>query len=369
MSWIQENKFVAGWAGVTTVIVGGILYVGLSQGSAFNEKLEQYQDIKGQYAQLEKSKPYPSAANLSKREEGIEQYEEAIKEVRGLVAGYRPEKLERMTPEQFKDIQVKMDTDLHKLFAEAETELPSDCLFGFEEYSTSAVKAGATAKLNYELEAMQWMFSKLAEVKPSALSNIRRVELPEESGRIVKVEPQPNKGKKKGAVKGNKGKKNTDHAAGRAYELMPVEISFTASESSVREFLLTLVNSKEYYYAIRSVRVRSERQSTPNQRDASFPVDAVVPGDDDGFGDLEGFGDDSGLDAGIVEDASSEDGEDQADAGAGEAPAIPAIPAIPAGELILKQVLGNEKLHVHLCLDIVLIEKKTEAAPKKGPSR
>ena len=245
MSWIQENKFVAGWAGVTAVIVGGILYVGLSQGGAFDEKLEQYQDLKGRYASLEKSKPYPSAANLSEREEGIEEYGEAIKEVRGLVAGYRPEKLEKMTPEQFKDVQVKMDTELHQVFADAKTELPADCLFGFEEYSTSAVKAGATAKLNYELGAMQWMFSRLAEVKPSALSNIRRVELPEESGRVAKVEPQPKKGKKKSAGKGNKGNKNTQLAAGRADQLMPGEISFTASESSVREFLLTLVNSKE----------------------------------------------------------------------------------------------------------------------------
>ena len=249
MSWIQENKFVAGWAGVTAVIAGGILYVGFSQGSAFDEKLERYQDLKGQYAQLEKSNPYPSSTNLSEREEGIEQYEEAIKEVRGLVAGYRPEKLEKMTPEQFKDIQVQMDTDLQKLFADAKTELPSDCLFGFEKYSTSAVKAGATAKLNYELGAMHWMFTKLAEVKPSAISNIRRSELPEETGRVAKVEPQSRKGRARG---GSKDKKSNQVAAGRDYELMPLEISFTATEASVRDFLLALVNSKKYYYAIRS---------------------------------------------------------------------------------------------------------------------
>ncbi|GEM_PF-811389 len=353
MSWIQENKFVAGLAGVTTVITVAILYVGLSQGGAYDEKLEHYQDLKGQYATLEKSKPYPSSENLSDREEGIEEYENTIKDVRTLVLGYRPEKLEKMTPEQFKDIQVKMDTDLRKLFTNAGTKLPDDCLFGFEKYSASAVKAGATAKLHYELGAIQWMLAKLAEVQPDAIANIRRVELPEESGKVAVVEPEPRtrKGRAKGPVRGN----NNQKAAGRAYELMPMEISFTASEASVRKFLLALVNSKEYFYAIRGVRVLNESQAAPNQRDASFPVENVVEGNDL-FSGLDGENDQG---EGLF-------GEDESEGGA-EAVAVkePEKAAVPAGELILKQVLGKEKLNVFLCLDIVLIEKKADGPLQK----
>ena len=360
MSWIQENKFVAGLAGVTAVIVGGILYVGLSQGGAYDEKLEQYQEVKAQYAKLEQSKPYPSATNQSDRESGVEHYEEEIKEVRKLVSGYRPEKLEKVTPEQFKDIQVKMDTDLRALFVNVKTELPSDCLFGFEKYSTSAVKAGATAKLHYELKAMQWMFSRLAEVKPTVLSNISRAELPEESGRVAKVEPKPKRGKRR--VK--KVKKSAPLAAGRAYELMPVEITFTASESSLREFLMALVNSKEYYYAIRGLRLHSQRQSPPNQRDASFPVDLQVSGSDDLFGSLEGFGEDAGNDDAPAEAAETPSEKDKA-------AVVPDSPesSTKAGELILKQVLGSEKMNVHLCLDIVLIENKSGGVAEKGRSK
>ena len=360
MSWIQENKFVAGLAGVTTVITVAILYVGLSQGGAYDEKLEQYQDLKGQYATLEKSKPYPSAENLSDREEGIEKYENTISDVRKLVLGYRPEKLEKMTPEQFKDIQVQMDTDLRKLFADAGTKLPDDCLFGFEKYSASAVKAGATAKLHYELGAIQWMLSELAGVQPNAIANIRRVELPEESGNVAVAEPQPRgrQGRARGPARGNDNQK----AAGRAYELMPMEISFTASEASVRKFLLALVNSKEYFYAIRGVRILNESQAAPNQDDASFPADTAVEGNDL-FSDLDGL-------EGEGDQGDESFGEGEAE-NADDTVAVeePAKAAIPAGELILKQVLGKEKLNVFLCLDIVLIEKKAEDPQRKGQQK
>lgn len=361
MSWIKENKFVAGLAGVTTVITVAILYVGLSQGGAYDEKLEQYQDLKGQYATLEKSKPYPSSENLSDREEGIEEYENTISAVRQLVLGYRPEKLEKMTPEQFKDIRVKMEDDLKVLFAKKpETKLPEGCAFGFETYAEgTSVKAGATAKLHYELGAIQWMLGKLAGVKPDAIANIRRIELPEESGKVIVAEPQPRN--RKGRARGPAGGKNSQKAAGRAYELMPMEISFTASEASVREFLLALVNSKEYFYAVRGVRILNESQAAPNQRDASFPVENVVEGNDL-FGGLDGLDGKDNLGDGLFGEGESEDGDDAV------AAEEPAKAAIPAGELILKQVLGKEKLNVFICLDIVLIEKKADGPQPKQQS-
>ena len=124
MSWIQENKFVAGLAGATAVIGGAILFFGVSQGSAYNKKLEDFEELKGRYVKLEEGKPYPTSGNLSDREDGIADYEAAIKDVRNLVTGYRPEKLERMTPEQFKDVRVKMEAELQQAFKDAGTTLP-----------------------------------------------------------------------------------------------------------------------------------------------------------------------------------------------------------------------------------------------------
>lgn len=355
MSWIQENKFVAGLAGATAVISGAILFYGISQGSAYEEKLSDYKDLQDQYTQLEKAKPYPDESNLSARKDGVADYHQSIKEVRDLVSGYRPEKLESMTPEQFKDVQVKMKADLYQMFEDAGTELPEDCLFGFEKYDTASVKAGATAKLNYELGAIQWLLTKLAETKPESISNIRRKELPEEAAHVAAPEPAQRRAAKNRRSRGGQGRQV---AAGRAYELMPMELTFTASESSVRKFLVQMVNSKSYYYAIRGVRARNENQAAPSQQDVNFPVDKAPVADDD-FGALGSLidGSEEGLDASFSEELVEGDSEEVV---------ASAAPIIPAGELVLKQILGSEKLQVHIIFDIVLIQKKA-TSPGAGP--
>lgn len=347
MSWIQENKFVAAWAGTTAVLGGTILFFGFSQGGAYEEGLENYESLKGQYLKLEKSTPYPNASNLSEREDGLDVYESTIKEVGQSVMDFCPEELEMMSPEQFKDARVQMEAELLELFKNSGTRLPENCAFGFEDYTDGAVRAGATAKLNYQLGAIQWALSALADAKPISLNNIRRVSLAEESGKSAVAPPEkPRRGR--GRVR------NTVKAGGatedKAYELMPVELSFTASEASVRQFMTSLVNSKEYFYAVQSLRVRNERAAPPNQSDVDFPVEEEAGG---------GFGAEAGGGFGNFEDVA-EGGEELTPG----KPEPAAEPELPAGELILKQVLGSEDLHVHLCFDVVLIADKTEKAEK-----
>ncbi|NWK56270.1 hypothetical protein HW115_11665 [Verrucomicrobiaceae bacterium N1E253] len=362
MSWIQENTFVAGLVGVTAVVGGAFLFFGFSQGGAYNEKLEQFEELKSQYAQLEKQKPYPTSGHLAAREEGVEAYDEMIDEVRSKVLKFAPAKLEKMTPDQFRDVRVQMGEELRAAFTKAGTELPDGCLFGFENYEVDSARMNATAKLNYELEAIKWLLNQLAEVKPVSLNNIRRVELPEESG--VVVQPEPVKGKGKKARRPKPGQ-SSGEAFGRVYEMMPVELSFTANEDAVRSFISEMVNSEKYYFAIRGARFRNERQTPPTHQDANFPAD-IIPaagGADGGFAGFEGFIDDG--ESALGEEDSTEVAEDGA-----EDPVVqPAKPVVPAGELILKQVLGSENIQVHLCFDVILLTKKEEAESSKGKGK
>ena len=365
MSWIQENKFVAGLAGATAVVGGAILFFGISQGSAYEKKLTQYKDLQGQYAQLEKAKPYPVESNLTAREDGLADYNQSIKEVRNLVTGYRPEKLEKMTPEQFKDVQVKMKAELYQMFDDAGTELPEDCLFGFEKYDTASVRAGATAKLNYELGAIQWLLTKLAETKPEEISNIRRKELPEETGQVSQTPVAPKRGAKRARSGRSARRAQGDQvSAGRAYELMPMELTFTASESSVRTFLFEMVNSEAYYYAIRGVRVRNEQQVAPSHKDANFPADKAPAASVFGVFEAMIDGGGEGLGAAFSEESADGAGTDAPE----EEVKGPVVPVIPPGELVLKQILGSEKLQVHLSFDIVLIEKKATTPHADSPT-
>ena len=357
MSWIQENKFVAGLAGATAVIGGAILFFGLSQGSSYNDKLEKYEELKSQYSNLEKSTPYPSSENLKHRGLNVGDYETEIKEVRSLVLGYRPEKLEVVSPEQFKDLQVKMTSELNRKFKEAHAGLPENCLFGFEKYATTSVRAGATPQLVYELKAVQLLMETLAELKPEKIVNTTRDELPEEKG----LGNVADSGKPaRGSRRSNRSK---DKPVKKAYELMPVELTFTARENVVREFLIKMVNSEEYFYAIRAIRVRNEKQIAPNLKDADFPVE-VKPMADDGFGSLEGLLDDaSGSDEN--ENSFKEDGGTLEKSDSENTVATPNL-EIADGELVLKEVLGGEKLHACIRFDIVLIGKDANKPPRPG---
>ncbi len=341
MSWIQENKYIAGVAGVTAVLAGVILYFGLTKGSEYDEKKGAFEDLNGKYKQLANAKPYPSAANLSQRKKSLEDYEKSIRDVEKMFAKYQPGKLPSITPEQFSDAQVKMATGLRKAFEKAQTTLPDGCEFGFEKYANVPPKAEATPLLNYELGAIEWILSTLAETQPEALINVRRAELPVEKG-IVSSTPKT-RGKKKGR-KGRNKKRGETQADEPTHLLLPVELAFKTDEKSLRKFLQKVVGSKKYYYAIRAIRIRNEKQSAPNVKDAKFP-EANKEKEDD-FAAME----------------FAEDSETDSEGGGSENAAVK--PTV--SERILKQVLGDEKINVYISFDILLVKgaKKGSVAEK-----
>ena len=332
MSWIQENKFVAGLGGVTAVLAGAIFYFGNSQGNQYDEKLEEYNSLKAENKKLLKAKPFPDAGNREAREENIAKYESTIEDVKNTFASFSAGELASISPEEFNNRRDQMEKKLLSAFTGAGTTLPEKTAFGFEKYATEAVKSNATATLGYQMGALDWLFSELAKVKPAELANIRRDELAVEKG--VQAAPTP---QRRGSSRGRRGPAAQEE---KAYTLMPVELTFTASEASLREFLKAMVNSKEYFYSIRALRIRNEKQTPPNIKDAEFPPE-----------DLGGGGNPFPGGMGLPEEGE--------DAGGG------AVPVVEPGQRILKQVLGDEKLHVFIRFDVVLI-KGSKGATEEG---
>ena len=346
MSWIQENKFVAGLIGVTVVVGGGILYFGSSQGGAFDQKKAEYEELKGKYVKLEKAGPYPNKENQRAREVVVSNYSKQIMGVRSALFEFQPDAMSKNSPKEFSDARVKMASELNAAFAGIGVTMPETTEFGFERYSEKLPKPEATPKLMYQLGATEWLLTKLVESKPSALVNISRPSLLIEDGKPAAPAETGKKKKKK-----KKSKAKSKAPAEKPYELMPMEMTFTADEAAVRYFLKEMVNSKEYFYAIRALRVRNERQTEPTEKDASFPEPELEGG---GGGIDVPFGGFPGL-----------DGVDAGDAdGVADAAAAPEAATKPS-EIILKRVLGSEKLQLHIAFDIVLFKPKTPAANNK----
>lgn len=342
MSWIQENKFVAGLAGITAVMGGVILYIGNSQSNEYEEKIAEYQRLADKFRNLQKSKPFPSKNNLQVREESIAAYEGVINDVGNTFNAFQAGKTEKLSPSQFGKLRVKMDKELRESYNKAGIVLPENTAFGFEKYKSALPKPQATQMLKYELDAAQWLLTQLAVAKPTELNSIRRHPLDVENGKAVTTV----KSRRGGARKG------VPAQSSKAYTLMPMEIAFTGSESSMRDFLQSMVNSKEYFFSIRALRIRNEKQTPPSVKDANFPanrVRAVVPGDDN---EADPF-------AGIA--LPGPDGD--------EVEIDPGVQAVPdpapqlktnKGERILMQILGDEKIHVFIRFDVVYIQEKAK---------
>ena len=359
MDWIQENKFVSGLLAATILFAGGIFYHGYSEGDDFKDNMAQYGELRSRYDTLISAKPYPNQENLKAREEIIEEYEAVIEEVRNAFYEYKADKLPKPTPGEFSDMRIKMQGDLRKAFNQTETSLPDNCGFGFEKYAKIQPAPYATSKLSYQLGAIQWLLEKLAENEPKAIINIRRELLDVELG------PPPAPSTQKNAQRGNLAANPEDE---KIFEVMPVELAFTASEASMRNFLKEMANSKEYLYAIRSLRIRNEKQNAPSPKDAAFQdkkpnnkeAGFFAPEENDIFG---GF---------PLPDADSEEGDntDAIDIERGDKQIAPVAAPMSNDEHILKQVMGDEKINIHINFDILLIkgEKATEKKNDESPS-
>lgn len=347
MDWIRENKFVSGLLGVTLLFVGGIFYYGYSEGGEYQANMSQFNELKEMHRTLVTSKPYPNTANKRAREQSIGEYEDAIDEVRNAFFEYQPEQMLKLTPGEFTDAMIKMQGDLRRAYEQAGTTLPDKFGFGFETYAKVQAAPHATAKLNYQLGAIQWLLEKLAENKPKSLVNVRR--------ELIDVERGLPSAQRNNNRRGNQAANPEDL---ELFEAMPMEITFTASESSVRDFLREMANSKQYLYAIRAIRIRNEKQNAPSAKDAAFPArqergnePLVGPFEQDNvFGDV-GF---------VIPDG---DGVTE-EAGPVELQPEPLAQPESNDEYIIKQVLGDEDLNVHIRFDILLFKAKREKANK-----
>jgi hypothetical protein len=241
-------------------------------------------------------------------------------------AKFRPEPFKTLPPQQITDTLLAATEEVRKAFGE-NTTIPDVFFLGFEAYKDSLAREGATGVLNYQIGAARELFLILAAAGPAELRNVHRPPLPEEQG--TNFQPGP-------------------EAVARA---LPIEITFTGTESSLREFLTALNQSKNYYFVIRTMRVASEKKTPPLHTDAKFELPKAAASADNPANDPFGGG---FVIPGDEEPAAEDEEEDE------PAPAPEVQPLPTDSGRILAPVLGTEKIEVFLRIDIMrfLPEKK-----------
>jgi len=324
MTWIKDNKFLVALFGGTLVGVILLYIVGSKGATSYNQAKEEFETSASEASNFERLALYPRAENRDGKSKALDDYRKAIQELQAAFEPFRTAQIPNISPQEFTDRLKSVNDQVLQAFAESETTVPDAFFGGFEEYKTTLARGNATGLLDYQLAGIKDLMLALAKSRASGLNNLHRPPLPEEQGRPF--QPQP-----------------ADIA-----RPLPLEITFTGSEKSVRDFLTTITKPEGRFVVIRSLRIANAKKDPPRAADAKFDAPAAgsaaapaAPAASDIFGGAFVL---PGDDAAAADDQAADD----------DAPAAPTPPPAPAdSSRILAQVLGNEELQVFLRLDLL----------------
>lgn len=321
MSWIKDNKFIAGLGGGTLLGVI-LLFVAGSQGSGkYAQAKEEFDTAAGEASGYERSPLYPKPDNRDGKRKALDEYRKSVDGLQGAFKSFRPEELKNISPQDFTTHLLAANTEVRAAFDAAGTTLPDAFFVGFERYKTSLASNTATGLLDYQLGAIKNVLLQLAKAKPTELRNLYREGLPEEDGKAFAPAA-------------------TDVT--RAY---PMELTFVGPEPAVREFLSAVTKPENQYVTVRTLRISNTKKDPPRAADAKFEKPVAAKSAEAAGGAFAG---------GFVLP-----GDEPAAPKAAEATAAPAAATTDSGK-ILAQVLGDEQVQVFLRLDLLqfLPEKK-----------
>lgn len=319
----QENKFPIILGAVTAVAVGGLIFWGIKGGSRYEAAKSEFDSAAGEIRDLTSRPIKPTNDNARAKKAAVDEYREQVIGLQEAFDPYRAPNPENIDPTAFVDALIAARDRLTGQFDENDVTLPDEFFLGLGRFSTQQPSRSQTGMLNYELGAFEDLFGRLAAAAPSELLNVHWAGLPESLD--------------------DEGGRNSEAPTFRSHS---IEVTFRGSEAALREFLGSLDESDQYYFVVRSMRVKNERTSPPNADDATFAVSEAT---DSGAGDGGGFGDGGFVFPGEEDDAG--DGEEDADDDGGEEDPAEE-PAADTAE-ILKQVLGNEEIEVFLRIDVL----------------
>lgn len=311
MSWIKDNKFMVALAGGT--LLGAVLLgvLGFNASSRQEKSKEEFDAAAAEATAFEKLALYPRPENLDGKNKSLNEYRKSVDELQASFAPFRSAKIENTSPQNFTNRLKSVNDEVTSAFQEAGCKVPDGFFCGFENYKTSLASGNATGMLEYQLGGIKKLMLALAESGATGLNNLHRPSMPEEEGKPWN--PQP------------------DDVARQ----LPLEITFTGPERSLREFMSSITAPAQQYVVIRSLKVTNAKKDPPRATDAKFDKPAAskpAPAAD------------------IFGGAFVLPGDEPAKENA--AAASKPAPVAESGR-ILAQVLGNEELQVFLRLDIL----------------
>ena len=332
MTWIKENKFLAGLLGITALLAALLIFFGMKSSKSLEEVQAEIAAKQSSLVRMKKLDPYPTDESAKAKEDSLKTVLAKANEVREKLLAFRPESLDNVPGKTFSE-NLSVTVEKVKQLFPGEDALPNSFHLGFESYTGSLPKEEATGVLTYQLGAMEYLFEELAAAGVSEIRNLHRAKLPPENGDSWPNEAKSSKGRG-GRGGGRPTPKKNVGGARRApvtFEThpyiahrLPIEVVFKGPELAARQVLTNLGNSDKYFFDVRAGRVLNPSPIPSGGKSATA---AAKPKDDDFGGAFEIEGDES---------APATD--------SGSAPSVK----------VLEKVSGGDELIIYLRADLLL---------------
>ena len=263
MDSLKKNKFLTSYLAFVVLGVLGLGYLLFSSLKANKAAAEAYDAEQSAVTALQNKPLFPNAANLKARQEQVEGFAATVTQLQQGLLAAQPKLDAEASSDKFQSTltetlnAVKGQAEMTKLNSRAGAEFD----LGFGKYLENLPPRQAVPDLLYQLGAVDAMVRTMLTDRVASIDDIRRTELDVESAKPeAAVETKP-------AGRGGARKPAAGPAAALAEDLVlkryPMEVRFTGSPRSVQDVLNHLAASKDYFYAVRSLRVENERKAGP----------------------------------------------------------------------------------------------------------
>jgi hypothetical protein len=263
MDSLQKNKFLTSYLAVVVLGVLGLGYLLFSSLKANKAAAEAYDAEKSAVSALQNKPLYPNAANLKARLDQVEGFASTVTQLQQGLLAAQPKLDAEASSDKFQSSlteilnNVKAQAELTKLNSRAGGEFD----LGFGKYLENLPPRLAVPDLLYQLGAVDAMVRTMLTDRVASIDDVSRSELDVESSAPASASQAPAAGR--GAAKKPAAGPPPALAENLVLKRYPMEIRFTGSPRSVQDVLNHLAASKDYFYAVRSLRVENERKAGP----------------------------------------------------------------------------------------------------------
>jgi hypothetical protein len=273
MDALKKNKFLSTFlicVGAGVLLLGWLLYSSIRKHKA---KASEFEETKAAVEKLQTSPAFPDEPNLKTRKAQVDEFAGEVSELQKTLLGLQKPLNTEMRSAEF---QTKLKDTLDTLTNQAEiTKLGSpgnDLDLGMTKYKSENPAQQAVPELDFILEGLKAMVATMIVDRVATVDAITRPELAIESGKPNDpAAPAPGARPASGPARAAAPALIDEATVLKRY---PFTVRFSGTGRSVQDVLNHLASSPEFFYAVRNMRVENEKKDGPPRTVASVDASA-----------------------------------------------------------------------------------------------